>query len=110
MAVERQLTILGEALNALRKLEPDILQGLPDADYAIRMRHVLVHGYAEINADQVWSIAPTTCRGCARRSWDWCCRTRAPTSLPQARRRRDLAKVSKATASTMIRPMMICWT
>jgi hypothetical protein len=27
----------------------------------------------------------------------------------QAIRRRDLAKVSKATASTMIMPIMICW-
>jgi uncharacterized protein with HEPN domain len=57
MAVERQLTILGEALSALRKLEPGILQDLPDADYAIRMRHVLVHGYAAVDAEQVWSTA-----------------------------------------------------
>jgi len=29
--------------------------------------------------------------------------------LVQARRRRDFAKVSNATASTMITPMMIWW-
>jgi uncharacterized protein with HEPN domain len=43
--VERQLTIIGEALNRLMKIEPDTASAITDARHIIAFRNILVHGY-----------------------------------------------------------------
>ncbi len=51
-AVERQFIIIGEALNRLLKLEPQI--ALSDIRPIIAFRNVLVHGYDVISNPRVW--------------------------------------------------------
>ena len=52
-AVERQLAIMGEALNQLRTHDP---AGLPaDAARIIGMRNRLIHSYDNINDRIIWS-------------------------------------------------------
>ena len=48
-AVERQFEIIGEALNQLSKIEPDILEKIPDARRIIAFRNILIHGYAVLD-------------------------------------------------------------
>ena len=43
--VERQLTIVGEGLNRLIKIEPAMASAITDARQIIAFRNILVHGY-----------------------------------------------------------------
>jgi len=52
--VERRFTIIGEALAQARKLKPDF--ALRTARGAIGFRNVLIHGYSEIDHQEVWRI------------------------------------------------------
>jgi uncharacterized protein with HEPN domain len=54
--VERQLTIMGEALNRLMKIEPDLASAVTDARQIIAFRNILVHGYDIVRDDVVWGI------------------------------------------------------
>lgn len=55
-AVERQLSILGEVLTAIRNKEPELAESIPDARSIIDFRNLLVHGYFVIEHEVVWSI------------------------------------------------------
>ena len=55
-AVERQLMIVGEALNRLRRIEPELLASITDSRKIIAFRNVLVHGYDVIRNEVVWGI------------------------------------------------------
>lgn len=55
-AVERQLEIVGEALNQLRKADPDTAAQIPDLPQAVAMRNVLIHAYATVNDRLVWGV------------------------------------------------------
>jgi uncharacterized protein with HEPN domain len=55
-AVERQLMIVGEALNRLRKIEPEFLASITDSRKIIAFRNILVHGYDVIRNEVVWGI------------------------------------------------------
>ncbi len=55
-AIERQCSILGEALYQLRAHFPDIADQIPESRRIINFRHVLIHGYAQIEDDVVWGI------------------------------------------------------
>ncbi len=55
-AAERQLEIMGEALNALRKKDPETAERIPDIHAIIATRNILVHGYAAVNHHKVWEI------------------------------------------------------
>jgi uncharacterized protein with HEPN domain len=59
-ATERQIELVGEALNNLRKASPEIAERVPDVHKIIGMRNVLVHGYAEVNDRIVWLAATTS--------------------------------------------------
>ena len=53
-AIERQLEIIGEALNRLRALDESHLYYITDAHRIIGMRNILAHGYDVISDHIVW--------------------------------------------------------
>jgi uncharacterized protein with HEPN domain len=55
-AVERQLSIVGEALYQLRDEFPSEAAKVPESKGIINFRHVLVHGYSVIENEAVWAI------------------------------------------------------
>ncbi len=55
-AVERKLMIIGEALNQVLRIEPDIESQIPHARQIIDFRNILVHGYYAIEHETVWGI------------------------------------------------------
>jgi len=57
--VERQFTVLGEALVQLRRLDPETAASIGDIAAIIAFRNLLVHGYASIRNDVVWGITQT---------------------------------------------------
>lgn len=55
-AIERQLTIVGEALNQLRQLDPETAGVIPELARVVGFRNVLVHGYASLDNRIVWGV------------------------------------------------------
>ncbi|HEY1930740.1 MAG TPA: DUF86 domain-containing protein [Acetobacteraceae bacterium] len=53
-AVERQMMVLGEALAALRRVDPLVADKIPDLARIVAFRNVLVHGYAGVDDRLVW--------------------------------------------------------
>lgn len=56
-AVERQLEIVGEALNALRKSDLKVAERIPDYRRLIGLRNILIHGYAAVDDAVVYAAA-----------------------------------------------------
>jgi uncharacterized protein with HEPN domain len=54
--VERQLIIVGEALNRLMKIEGIMASSVTDARQIIAFRNILVHGYDVVQNNVVWEI------------------------------------------------------
>ena len=54
-AVERQFQIVGEALGQLARLDPGLATEIPDLPRIVAFRNILVHGYAIVDHEQVWS-------------------------------------------------------
>lgn len=55
-AVERQFEIIGEALNQLSKVAPELAASIPDLPRIVAFRNVLVHGYATVDDALVWQL------------------------------------------------------
>jgi uncharacterized protein with HEPN domain len=55
-AVERQLGIVGEALNKLSKVDSATASAITDLPRIVGFRNVLVHGYATVDDFLVWQI------------------------------------------------------
>lgn len=53
-AVERELAIIGEAINQLWRLDPSL--DLPDAARIVSMRNRLVHSYDNIDDSIIYSV------------------------------------------------------
>ena len=53
-AVERCFGIIGEALNRLHKISPELVERIPDARMIISFRNKLVHDYDHIATVTVW--------------------------------------------------------
>ena len=55
-AVERQLIIIGEALQGALRVQPVVEDYITDIRGIIGFRHVLVHGYRIVEHETVWGI------------------------------------------------------
>ncbi len=58
-AIKRQLEILGEALNRVRRDDADTADRVPDLGKVIGMRNIIAHEYGEIDYEIVWRAATT---------------------------------------------------
>jgi uncharacterized protein with HEPN domain len=56
-AVERQLSIAGEALGRLRWVAPHVAEGITDWRRIIAFRNRLIHRYDAISDTVVWDVA-----------------------------------------------------
>lgn len=54
--VERQFEIIGEALNQLARIAPEIAARVPEHRRIISFRNLPIHGYATIDARIVWGV------------------------------------------------------
>jgi uncharacterized protein with HEPN domain len=54
--IERQLIVVGEALNRLMKIDPSTASAVRDARQIIAFRNILVHGYDIVQAETVWEV------------------------------------------------------
>jgi len=55
-AVERRLSIIGEALHRAAALDPALVEQLPELRQIGGLRNRVIHGYADVNAEIVWDI------------------------------------------------------
>ena len=58
-AVERQIEIIGEALNRVRKSDQQAADQIPDIHRIIGMRNIIAHGYGSVDGQLVWVAATT---------------------------------------------------
>jgi uncharacterized protein with HEPN domain len=58
-AVERQFEIPGEAMNQLRRIDPETAAGIPELPRVIAFRNILVHRYANVDNRLVWGVLET---------------------------------------------------
>ncbi len=58
-ALERELQIIGEAMMQLDNIAPQIADQISEHRNIIGFRHVLVHGYSNLDPATVWSVIET---------------------------------------------------
>lgn len=56
-ATERQFEIIGEALNQLLKLEPQLAQHFTNPGRIVAFRNLLIHQYGLVDNQIVWGVA-----------------------------------------------------
>lgn len=66
-ALERELQIIGEALIQLEDIAPEITEQIPEYQNIIGFRHVLVHGYANLDPATVWNVVETKLESLAKK-------------------------------------------
>jgi len=54
-AVERQLGIVGEALNAALRDASELVDAIPGVRRWVGMRNILIHAYPDVNPGLVWA-------------------------------------------------------
>ena len=54
--VERKFEIMGEALNRIKRDDPELLERIRDYRDIISFRNILVHGYDAIDDRIVWGV------------------------------------------------------
>jgi len=58
-AVERKFIVLGEGLFQLKTYFPHLLARIPESRALIAFRHVLVHGYNQVEDELTWGVIET---------------------------------------------------
>jgi uncharacterized protein with HEPN domain len=58
-AVERELQIIGEAINQLDNVSPETAAQISEHRNIIGFRNILVHGYDSLNPETVWNVIET---------------------------------------------------
>ncbi len=61
-AVERKFIVIGEALFQIKHYFPNLIGKIPAARALIGFRHVLVHGYNQVEDDLAWGVIETRLR------------------------------------------------
>ena len=56
-SVEREFTIIGEAVIVLSRMAPDVVASIPQARRIVDFRNQLTHEYPNVNDTLVWGIA-----------------------------------------------------
>jgi len=56
LAVERSFEIIGEALNRSFKIDPELVDGIPNYRQIISFRNILAHCYDTVEDRIVWGI------------------------------------------------------
>lgn len=64
-AVERQLEIVGEALNRLAREAPELAERIPDIRRIVGFRNILAHGYDIVDERAVWTAVTADLPGLA---------------------------------------------
>ena len=54
--VERQFEIIGEALNQVVKIEPELSNKISNSSQIISFRNFLIHRYASVSDEVVWGV------------------------------------------------------
>jgi uncharacterized protein with HEPN domain len=55
-AVERNLEIIGEAINRIIKTDPVIASKITDSNAIVGLRNQVIHAYDSISDENIWSI------------------------------------------------------
>jgi len=55
--VERLLEIIDEATNQAIRIEPELVDVIPDALFIVGMRNWIAHGYDDLKDDVIWDAA-----------------------------------------------------
>lgn len=55
-AVERNLAIVGEAMNKIKWTDPDLFASVRHARSIVALRNHIVHAYDNISDENIWSI------------------------------------------------------
>ena len=55
-AVERNLEIIGEAINRIKQRDPEFLKNISEANAIIGLRNHVIHSYDNISDESIWSI------------------------------------------------------
>ena len=53
-AIERCFEVIGEALNRIRKIDPDTANRITGSSQIIGFRNILIHGYASVSDVRTW--------------------------------------------------------
>lgn len=53
-AIERNLEIIGEAMNRILKVDPDFL--IENARRIVGLRNQIIHGYDSISDENIWGV------------------------------------------------------
>lgn len=56
LIVERELEIIGEAMNRMLRINPEIDKIIPDINKIIGLRNILAHGYDIIEYEILWDV------------------------------------------------------
>ena len=55
-AVERQMEIIGEAINQLSRVDAETVARISGYRWIIALRNVLIHGYAQVDSRILWDV------------------------------------------------------
>lgn len=55
-AIERELEIIGEAMNRIIKIDADFIQKIEEAKSIISLRNFIIHAYDSVSDENIWAI------------------------------------------------------